>query len=284
MIRIGDFSKISRVSVKTLRYYDEMGLLKPVEVDRITGYRYYEFHQLPRLHRILALKDLGFSLEEIGRLLEDEVSAEQMRGMLKLRQAEIRQRVDDETVRLERVELWLRQIEQENSMSNYDVVIKKIEPLKVASLRRVIPTPPDQCSLWEELMGYLDQQHVQMSGTPAALYHDPESREGDWDVEVCMPISGELTPVEPFNVRDLPGTETMACVVHSGSFATIGKAYDALGQWIDENGYQIVGPARELNLKLPEPVENQDDPNTVNEIQFPVEKVQQVKQPAAKNN
>src|SRR5215216_1294862 len=104
MIRIGDFSKLSRVSVKTLRFYDEMCLLKPIEVDRITGYRYYEFDQLPRQHRILALKDLGFSLEEIGRLLEGDLSTEQMRGMLKLRQAEIRQRV----------ELWLRQIEQED--------------------------------------------------------------------------------------------------------------------------------------------------------------------------
>src|SRR5512147_2695308 len=131
MIRIGDFSKLSRVSIKALRFYDEMGLLKPVQVDRFTGYRYYEFDQLARLYRILALKDLGFSLEEIGRLLEGDLSAEQMRGMLKLRQAEIRQRVAEETGRLERVELWLRQIEQESTMSNYDVVLKKIEALKV---------------------------------------------------------------------------------------------------------------------------------------------------------
>jgi len=129
MIRIGDFSKLSRVSVKTLRYYDEMGLLKPVEVGRMSGYRYYEFDQLPRLYRILALKDLGFSLEEIGRLLESDLSAEQMRGMLKLRQAEIRQRVEEEAQHLERVERWLRQIEQEDSMSKYDVVIMKIEAL-----------------------------------------------------------------------------------------------------------------------------------------------------------
>ena len=93
MIRIGDFSKLSRVSIKTLRYYDEMGLLKPVEVDRFTGYRYYDFHQLPRLYRILALKELGFSLEEIGRFLEENLSTEELRGMLKLSQAEIRQRV-----------------------------------------------------------------------------------------------------------------------------------------------------------------------------------------------
>ena len=138
MIRIGDFSKLSRVSVKTLRFYDEMGLLKPVEVDRFTGYRYYEFDQLAILYRILALKDLGFSLEEIGRLLDSDLSTEQMRGMLKLRKAEIRQQVQQEMERLERVELWLRQIEQENFMSKYDVVIKKIDLVKVASVSELL--------------------------------------------------------------------------------------------------------------------------------------------------
>ncbi|MBK6793244.1 MAG: MerR family transcriptional regulator [Anaerolineales bacterium] len=125
MIRIGDFSKLSRVSIKTLRYYDEMGLLRPVDVDRFTGYRYYDFHQLPRLYRILALKELGFTLEEIGRFLEENLSTEELRGMLKLRQAEIRQRVEEETVKLEQVERWLRQTQQENFMSKYDVVIKE---------------------------------------------------------------------------------------------------------------------------------------------------------------
>ena len=105
MIRIGDFSKLSRVSIKALRLYDEMGLLKPVEVDRFTGYRYYEFDQLPRLYRILALKDLGFSLEAISRLLEGEVSVEQMRGMLKLRQAEIDISLERAKIARERMEL-----------------------------------------------------------------------------------------------------------------------------------------------------------------------------------
>ena len=273
MIRIGDFSKLSRVSVKTLRYYDEMGLLKPVEVDRITGYRFYEFHQLTRLYRILALKDLGFSLEEIGHLFEGDLPAEQMRGMLKLRQAEIKQRMDEEAERLGRVELRLRQIEQENSMSKYDIVIKKIETMKVASVRGVVPKPPDQRSLWAELIGYLEEQKAHMVGTPMAIYHDPEFKERDWDIEVCMPIAGELPSHKVVSVHDLPGTETMACVVHSGSFATIGEAYDAIAKWIDMNGYQIVDPPRELNLKMPEKAGDQNDPNTVNEIQFPVQKV-----------
>src|SRR5512138_3890072 len=241
MIRIGDFSKLSRVSIKTLRFYDEMGLLKPVQVDRFTGYRYYEFDQLARLYRILALKDLGFSLEEIGHLLEGDLSTEQMRGMLKLRQAEIRQQMEQESERLERVEHWLREIEQEDSMSKYDVVIKKIEPMKVASVRGVVPTPPDQRSLWDELMDYLNQKGARMTGPPMAIYHDPEAKERDWDIEVVMPLSEPIAPGQRVQVYDLPGAEKMACVVHNGPFATLGQAYDALAKWIDQNGYHIVG-------------------------------------------
>ncbi len=272
MIRIGDFSKLSRVSIKTLRHYDEMGLLKPVAVDLFTGYRYYEFDQLAQLYRILALKDLGFSLEEIGRFLDSDLSVEQMRGMLKLRQAEIRQQVEEEVARLARVELWLREIEQEDSMSNYDVVIKKIEPIKVASVRGVVPTPPDQRSLWDQLLDYLNQKGARMIGPPMALYHDPEYKERDWDIEVVMPLSEAIDSGQGVNVYSLPGAEKMACVVHTGPFATLGEAYDALAKWIDQNGYHIVGPGRELNLKLPEKLGDQNDPNTVNEVQYPVEK------------
>jgi len=273
MIRIGDFSKLSRVSIKALRLYDEMGLLKPIEVDRFTGYRYYEFDQLPRLYRILALKDLGFSLEEIGRLLEDEVSVEQMRGMLTLRQSEIRRRVEEESERLERVDVWLRQIEQEEAVSKYDIVIKKIESLKVASVRGIVPTPPDQRSLWDELIEYLREKNAKMIGPPMAIYHDPEFKDRDWDIQVVMPLSEEIAPGPGVQVYELPEVEKMACVVHTGPFATIMEAYNALAKWIDQNGYQIVGPGRELNLRLPDKLGDQHDPNTVNEIQFPVEKV-----------
>jgi DNA-binding transcriptional MerR regulator len=271
MIRIGDFSKLSRVTVKTLRFYDEMGLLKPVAVDRFTGYRLYEFDQLPRLYRILALKDLGFSLEEIGRLLDGDLSTEQMRGMLKLRQAEIRMSLTEEAERFDRVSAWLSQIEQENEMSQYNVVIKKIDPIRVAAVRGVVPTPPDQRGLWDELMGCLETQNARMVGAPFALYHD-EPRDGSWDIEVCMPVAGDVTVSGQVRVVDLPTVETMACVVHNGSFATIGEAYDALAKWIDLNGYHITGPCREVNLRCPEPLGNQNDPNTVNEVQFPVGK------------
>lgn len=276
MIRIGDFSKLSRVSIKTLRYYDEMDLLKPVEVDRFTGYRYYEFDQLPRLNRILALRDLGFSLEEIGQLLRDSLTPEQMRGMLKLRQVEIRQRVQEETERLERVEVRLRQIEQEEDMSKYDVVIKKVEPIKVASVRGVVPTPPQQGPLWSELEGYLARQRVRSAAPCFSLYHDDEYKERDWDIEACELIEADLAETGRVKVRTLPAVETMACTVHHGPFVTLNEAYDAIGKWIDANGYRICGPGREIYVHVTEEghgMVSQTDPHTVTELQFPVEKV-----------
>ncbi len=270
MIRIGDFSKLSRVSVKALRYYDEMGLLKPVSVDRFTGYRLYEYSQLAVLNRILALKELGFSLEEIGRLLDDGLSLEQMRGMLKLRQTEAHQRVREETERLERIESRLRQIEQENNMSKYDVVIKNVEAIKFASVRDVVQTPPEQGPLWGELEDYLAMRHVRPSGVCFTLYHDEGFKERDCDVEVCEPLDGDLTESTRIKVQTLPAA-TVACTIHNGPFVTIGEAYNAIGKWLDANGYRIVGPSREVYLN-PAKDGIQNDPNTVTELQFPIEK------------
>lgn len=270
MIRIGDFSKLSRVSVKALRYYDEMGLLKPVSVDRFTGYRLYEYGQLAVLNRILALKELGFSLEEIGRLLDDGLSLEQMRGMLKLRQTEAREKVREETERLELIESRLRQIEQENCMSKYDVVIKDVEAIKFASVRDVVPTPPEQGPLWVELKDYLEMRQIRPNGVCFTLYHDEGFKERECDVEVCEPIDGDLTETERVKVHSLPVT-TMACTVHNGPFVTIGESYNAIGKWMDANGYRIVGPCREVYLN-PAKNASQTDPNTVTELQFPVEK------------
>ena len=272
MIRIGDFSKLSRVSVKTLRYYDEMGLLKPVCVDAFTGYRLYEYSQLSVLNRILALRDLGFSLEEIGRLLDDGLSVEQMRGMLKLRETEARQRVSQEAERLERIRARLRQIEQEDRMSKYDVVIKGTDEIKVASVRDVVPTPPEQGGLWQELEEYLAQQQVRPTGACFTLYHDDEYKERNWDLEVCEPIDAELAATRHVQVRTLPAVGTLACTIHNGPFVTIGEAYNAIGKWITDNGYRIVGPCREVYLHTAGDG-NQNDPNTVTEIQFPVEKI-----------
>lgn len=278
MIRIGDLSKISRVSVKTLRYYDEIGLLKPVAVDPSTGYRLYEYRQLLALHRILALKDLGFSLEEIGKLLDGNLTTEQMRGMLKLRQAEAREKVREEAERLDLVEARLRQIEQEDSVSKYDVVIKRVEPQRVACLRATVPTPPEQGLLWQELDQQLKGQHARMSGPCLTVYYDEGYRERDWDIEVCQPVEGEVKESGRVKVRTLPLVETMACTLHHGPFTAVSAAYEAIMKWIDANGYRVSGPPREVTLNVVETPEggavraSQTSPETMVEVQFPVAK------------
>jgi DNA-binding transcriptional MerR regulator len=171
MFKIGDFAKLSQVSVKALRHYDDLDLLKPASVDRFTGHRYYAANQLPRLNRILALKDLGFSLEQIRQLLGEELPVEQLRGMLRLRQAEIEQNVEVEQARLVRVEARLRQIEQEGQMPAHEIALKKVEAKKVASVREVIPQYAEVGRLIGEVFAYPGQQGIRSLGPPTVIYH-----------------------------------------------------------------------------------------------------------------
>lgn len=273
MFKIGDFSKLSRVSIKALRYYDEIGLLKPARVDRFSDYRYYSADQLPRLNRILVLKDLEFSLEQIGRLLGEEVSAEELKGMLKMKRAEIEQQMQEEQARWARVEARLRQIEQEGKMPTYEVVLKHVPPLRVAAIRDVIPTYSQQDRLWGELESFLDQHRIQRTGSCFTVYYDPEYRERDVDAEVCEAVGASARGGGRVQVRELPAVESMACVVHHGSLDTLNQAYNALLSWIQANGYRIVGPNREVYLYTGSGEVRQDDPSYVTEVQFPVEKV-----------
>ncbi len=273
MFKIGDFSKLGQVSVKTLRYYDELGLLKPVEVDRFTGYRYYSADQLHRLNRILALKDLGLSLEEVAQLLDEELSAAQLRGMLRLKQVEARERVQEEQARLARVEARLRQIEEEGKMPTYEVVLKKVPPQKVASVRGTIANYGEPGPLWSELESYLARHGIRPTGPCLTVYHDPEYRERDVDAEVCEPVDSVAEGGdERIKIYELPAVETMASVVHRGPFTTFHEAYAALMEWLQRNGYRIIGPNREYYLHTTEPVNN-DDPSYVTEIQVPVQKI-----------
>ncbi len=140
MLKISEFSRLTQVPVKTLRYYDDIGLLKPHSVDAFTGYRYYSAEQLPRLNRILALKLLGFSLEQVRDVLDEGLTAEQIRGMLRLKRAELQQQLEHDQMRLMYVEAKIYQIEQEHKMSEYDVIVKSVEPFPVASIRDVAPS------------------------------------------------------------------------------------------------------------------------------------------------
>lgn len=277
MIKIGEFSKLVQVPVATLRYYDQVGLLKPVEVDRFTSYRYYSVSQLPRLHRILALKGLGFSLEQIGAVLAEGLTPEQMRGMLRLRHAQISQQLLDAQHQLVEVEARLQQIEREDQLAMHDVILKRVEPLLVASVRDILPNHSASGSLfgevYEAIRPYVSEAlhpRPEDGGQTLVLWYDTEFKERDVDGAAAFMLRCRIPESGRVKVHELSAA-TMAATVHHGSYATIGEAHTAVLTWTEANGYRIVGPDRELNLYHSMPI-RQDDPSYVTEIQYPVEK------------
>ena len=276
MIKIGEFSKMVQVSVPTLRYYDQVGLLKPVEVDRSTGYRYYSASQLPRLHRILALKGLGFSLEQIAVMI-DGITPEQMRGMLLLRQAQINQQIAEAQSQLTEVEARLQQIEREEQVSAYDVILKHVEPLLVASVRTILPNHGAVGMLfgevYEAIGSYVNKAlgpNPEYGGQTLVLWYDTEFKEHDVDGAAAFMLRCTVPESGRMHVHELPAA-TMAAAVHHGSYNTINQAHEAILAWIEANGYRIVGPDRELNLYHTPPI-RRDNPSYVTEVQYPVEK------------
>jgi DNA-binding transcriptional MerR regulator len=277
MIRIGEFSKLVQLPVPTLRYYDQVGLLKPIEVDRYTGYRYYSASQLPRLHRILALKGLGFSLEQIGKVLDEGLTPEQMRGMLRLRHAQISQQLVEVQSQLVEVEARLRQIEQEEQLSTYDVILKHVEPLLVASVRTILPDHSAVGALfgevYEALAPYVSEAlgpHPEEGGQTLVLWHDTEYKEQEIDGAAAFMLRCRVPESGRVQVHELPAA-TMAATVHYGSYNTIGEAHTAVLTWVEANGYRVVGADREINLYHTMPI-SLDNPAYVTEIQYPVEK------------
>ncbi|HLQ10982.1 MAG TPA: MerR family transcriptional regulator [Ktedonobacteraceae bacterium] len=271
MLKIGEFARVGQVSIATLRHYDQCGLLKPNELDPDTGYRYYSLDQLARLNRILALKELGFSLEQVAQLLERDLSLEQLRGMFTLKQAQTQQMIDTEQARLARIAARLRQIEQEGKMPAYEVLLKQVDPLLVASIRDRIPIITEREHLHETLSAYLDRYGVQRSQPDMLLLHsrhELHDEEMSIDVEVAIPLPTALPGNEQIRIRTLPGG-LMACTIHTGDDLFLGRAYAALYLWMKDNGYRHAGPPRQLHL---ERAEDMDPGHYVTEVQFPVEK------------
>jgi DNA-binding transcriptional MerR regulator len=283
MFKIGDFSQFTCVSVKQLRHYDEIGLLRPRLVDPFTSYRYYSADQLPRLNRILALRDLGFSLEQIARLLDDDLSIEQMRGMLRLRRAEIEQQMQREEMRLARVAARLHQIEAaETPVLPYDVVLRTVDPQIVAGIRQIVPTDGDElAALFDEVEQFAASQKVRAPSPPLMRYHDAEYREGVQDIEVMVPLTAAVPGTARVHVHALTGQANMACVIHTGGYAELAQAFGALLSWIETNDYAIVGPLREVFLRfgatttgytLPAVYLTANQAEFVTELQLPVAK------------
>ncbi len=271
MLKIGEFARVGQVSIATLRHYDQCGLLKPLLLDPNTGYRYYSLDQLPHLNRILALKELGFPLEQIAQLLAEGLSFAQLRGMFQLKQAQTQQMLDAEQARLTRIATRLRQIEQEGKMPVYEVLLKQVNAILVASYRETVPFHAGLERSFGKVAAYLEQQHVQ-SGEPAILLLHSKSEQRDdglyIDAEAAIPLSTTLAGNEQINIRTLPGG-LMASTIHTGADLFLGRAYAALYSWMKDNEYRLIDVPRLVRLR--DGVQMDPD-HYVTEVQFPIKK------------
>ncbi len=239
MLKIGEFSKIAQVSVKTLRYYDQVGLLNPAHIDRFTGYRFYTLSQLGRLNRILALKDLDFSLDQIQGLLKVELPGETMKKMLESKSSELRERLNEDQARLLRVENRLKQLAEGSGSLPAAVVIKSAPNLLLSTIRQTLPAQSAlkdwQTSRLEIIHTYLAQKNLKPQGPDLLIYHQDEYRETDLDVEVGTVIrvaksAQEKMPAEEFiQFRVLPGANQLASAIHQTRTGMLWETYALAG-------------------------------------------------------
>ena len=277
MFKIGDFSKLGQVSTRMLRHYDQMGLLRPSQTDTWTGYRYYTIDQLARLHRIIALKELGFSLEQIADLLNrgDTLPVTELRGMLKLRQAEISRELQAKQAQLMGIEARLQQLEQAGHPSPYEIVVKSLEAQTIASIRQIVPHVGEMdyyCRvLYEELYGLLRQARLAPLEPELTLYHNEEYLETNLDVEVALPVAPMTQNRDDrLTVRELPGVELAAALIYEGPLRAMEPAILALITYVGTHNHVIAGPLRELHHSGPVHINGHPVPSAVVELQIPI--------------
>ncbi len=289
MLKVGEFARLAQVSVRLLHHYDKLGLLSPAHVDRSTGYRYYAVDQLQRLHRILALKDLALSLEQIGDLLANALSADELRGMLLLKQAELRQLVAEEQVRLDRVGQRLHAIEQADAerelMPEIDVVIKPVPALNVLSLRRAVKLNVSPHYVFYEAGAAL-RAHGLRDSVEAVMcrYHTLFMMQTYALSKPCRNLVEAAYVIDPALAREIsteqgghlrprifPAVELMACVLDCGADNQRHLTHQALLRWTSAHGYTLAAPTREVYLWRAEPNETADE--HVTEIQHPIRKI-----------
>ncbi|MGO9881707.1 MAG: MerR family transcriptional regulator [Solirubrobacteraceae bacterium] len=270
MLNIGEFARLGQVSPRMLRHYDQLGLLTPERVDPDTGYRSYDVKQLVRLHRLLALRDLGFTLQQIDGLLDGELPAEQLRGMLRLRRAQLEQSLADERARLRQVEAHLRAIEGSNTVNAQDIVIKQTQPLRVAEATGSAGglDPEHLGPLFEQLAPTLGRKIAQAGARPGTMigYYDEPDDDGSVGVHVAFEIVDQAVPPEDgVEIVELPVIE-VASLVHRGGMENIAVVYEDLIRWVEDSGYRLAGYSRELYHEM-----DADGPS-VTELQMPIAK------------
>jgi DNA-binding transcriptional MerR regulator len=270
MFRIGDFSRIARVSARLLRFYDEIGLFVPAHADPQSGYRYYTVAQLAELNRILVLKELGFNLDQVRDIVSRHIEPAELRDMLMLRRNDVAQTLAAEAQRLRQIETRIAQLETEGGLSADDVILRAEPARTILSLRRVVSSFAAAIALIPELRE-LTRPLLRGGHTLMAVAHSPyfESDEIDVEFGMVLPEDSEVAPPagSPLKRRVLEAVPRMAVCVRVGLPEDAHLVTAKIGRYLAASGEALAGPSREVFLRPPN-LERMHD--SVVEMQFSV--------------
>ena len=269
MFRIGEFSKLTQVTVRMLRHYDSVGLLKPAKTDPVTGYRMYSAEQISVLNKIRYLRDSGFQIAEIAAVLENsdpKFILEQLHSKCR----EIEKEICAQQERLAKIALAEKELFQEDADMYSQVTIKQVPGRRVLSLRRVIPDYYAESKLWEEMCDFVEKYKIEVSQDTFSIYYDEDYREADVDVELCVPVNSLGENKEGFTFRFINPVPVMASTMVAGDFSNIAGAYQAFAKWLQKNErYKMIGQNRQIVHKGPWNEKNPEE--YLIEIQIPLE-------------
>jgi len=289
-MKIGDFAKLTKLPVKTIRYYSDLGLLTPKEINKFNNYREYDFVQLIEINRILALKEAGFTLAEIKKLLKNHISSSDFLSLLETKLEEAKQEQTLTNIRISNIQARIKNINlEEDYRTMLEVNIKRTEPIWVASIREQDRNIHEFSQNFEVLDNDLKTHGVKETGPILMIYHEEvhglsgtnEGARDDW--EACVQIEKEYISGNPkIKVHQLPAVEKAASIVYKGPHGTMGSVLDSFLEWCKLNDMEWGYPYREIfhvaGKEYPDAVcpsvrdvtEDDDNHNFITEMQFPL--------------
>ena len=270
MLKIGEFSKLTQVSVRMLRHYDEIGLLKPAEIDCFTDYRYYNEEQLPAMCRIKALKDMGFSLADIIRIMQLDGDNDALDDFLESRRAELCATLAETEYRLKLIDIAKSKLRKAET-TKYNPTIKTFPARYAATLRTIIPRYEDKGTVWALLCRETDP--LNMSPADPCLcgvtFLDGEYKEKNVEVEAWKTVKGSYADTEHVRFRTLPEVTVVSCTC-KGGYEQMGEVNTAILEWIVTTGCRPNGPM--FNIYHVNPHETSNPEEFITEVCYPIEK------------
>lgn len=266
LLQIGEFARLVDLSVRTVRYYGDVGLLPPGSIDPTSGYRRYRIDQVERARQLIALKATGLSLDEIRLVLDDELSISEFRSLLEANLANLEAESTRLDEQLQRARAQLDQLNRRMEQAVPEVTVKKSEQKKIAFIREQIGSTSEIAPMFERFFRLIDPSDS--IGPAGNIYHYFAEDGSSIDLEAVIPVADSYEPPSGVSVRTVDSTD-VACLTHAGAFSRLGEAHAELMSWIESNGYKVTGPSYEWNVVCTPPV-TQDNESYVTDIEYEV--------------